>query len=75
MPEIHPTSAFSPMPYAPCPVPHALCALLTFSSSHLPNFFLSTFRSFFIFSHSKFDVGRSMFDVHLLSTFRIPSGA
>ena len=68
-----PQSCFSPtfspshvclQPYAPCPMPYALC-----SPSHLPNFFLSTFRSFFIFSHSKFDVGRSMFDVHLFSSF------
>ena len=28
-------------PYALCPMPHALCTLLTFSSSHLLNFFVS----------------------------------
>ena len=68
-----PEADFPRLPSALCPMPHALCALPTFSSSHLLSFLPSTFRSFFIFSHSKFDVGRSMFDVHLLSTFRIPT--
>ena len=39
-----PHSDFPRLPSALCPMPHALCALLTFSSSHPPNFLLSPFR-------------------------------
>jgi hypothetical protein len=46
-----PLSDFPRLPSALCPMPHALCALPTFSPSHLLNFFLSRlliFPSFFL---------------------------